>query len=123
MNIPIGIGGGLGNYIAGILYARVGEKANLSLKYLLEHTPFGDGKVWDGKIATLEELTGIARTEAFAKLQEVVGQDGPACTRLLWETYNPQYYTWLPFAAIGVLATIALAIYGRMAKRWSDMNA
>ncbi|MCH8242811.1 MAG: MFS transporter [Planctomycetes bacterium] len=123
VNIPIGIGGGLGNYIAGKLYARVGEKANLSLKYLLEHTPFGDGKVWDGKIATLEELTGIARTEAFAKLQEVVGQDGPACTRLLWETYHPQYYTWLPFAAIGVLAAIALAIYGRMAKRWSDMNA
>ena len=123
VNIPIGIGGGLGNYIAGKLYPRVGEKANLSLKYLLEHTPFGDGKVWDGKIASLEELTGITRTEAFAKLQEVVGQDGPACTRLLWETYNPQYYTWLPFAAIGVLATIALAIYGRMAKRWSDMNA
>jgi len=44
-------------------------------------------------------------------------------TQLLWDTYNPQYYTWIPFAAVGVLAAIALAIFGQMAKRWSDMNA
>jgi hypothetical protein len=28
-----------------------------------------------------------------------------------------------PNAAIGVIATIALGIFGRMAKRWKDMNA
>ena len=53
----------------------------------------------------------------------MLGIDGVAATRLLWDTYDPQYYVWLPFAAIGVVATIALAIYGQMAKRWKDMNA
>ena len=43
--------------------------------------------------------------------------------RLLWETYHPQYWVWLPFAAIGVIAAVALGIFGRMARRWADMNA
>jgi hypothetical protein len=42
---------------------------------------------------------------------------------LLWETYHPQYKVWIPFASIGVLAAIALGIFGQMAKRWKDMNA
>jgi hypothetical protein len=42
---------------------------------------------------------------------------------LLWDTYHPEYYTWLPFAALGFLAAIALYIFGRMARKWSDMNA
>jgi hypothetical protein len=79
--------------------------------------------VWDGSIATLEQAVGVPRTEAFTRLQEVLGVDGLTATRLLWDTYHPQYYTWLPFAAIGILAAIALAVYGRLAKRWSDMNA
>jgi MFS family permease len=123
VNIPVGIGGGFGNYLAGKLYARVGEKATLSLKYLVEETPFGNGKVWDGSVKTLEEVAGVPRTEAFAKLQEVLGLDAANATRLLWDTYDPQYKVWIPFAAIGVLAAIALAIYGRLAKRWADMNA
>ncbi len=123
VNIPIGIGGGFGNYLAGKIYARVGEKATLALKYLMEETPFGEGKIWDGSIHTLEDAADVSRTEAFAKLQEVLGVDGPTATKLLWDTYDPQYHTWIPFAAIGVAAAIALAIYGKMAKRWSDMNA
>ena len=95
----------------------------LALKYLYEHTPFGEGKAWDGDVDTLEGVLGVPRTEAFAKLQEVLGREGPEVTRILWETYDPQYYTWLPFAAIGVVAAIALAVFGQMAKRWSDMNA
>jgi hypothetical protein len=123
VNIPVGIGGGFGNYIAGKIYGRVGEKATLALKYLHEHTSFGEGKVWDGDVDTLETALGVPRTEAFAKLQEVLGREGPEVTRILWDTYDPQYYTWLPFAAIGVVAAIALAIFGQLAKRWSDMNA
>lgn len=53
----------------------------------------------------------------------MLGKDGAACTQLLWDTYLPHYYVWLPFAAIGVTAAIALAIFGQMAKRWKDMNA
>ena len=123
VNIPVGIGGGFGNYLAGKVYGRVGEKAVLSLKYLMEETPFGDGKVWDGSVHTLEAAAGVPRTEAFAKLQEVLGVDGLTAAKILWDTYNPQYYTWIPFAAIGVLAAIALFIYGKLAKRWKDMNA
>jgi len=123
VNIPIGIGGGFGNYIAGKIYSRVGEKATLALKYMMEETPFGEGKAWDGSVHTLEEAAGVSRTEAFAKLQEVLGVDGPSATKILWDTYDPQYKVWIPFAAIGVLAAIALAIYGRLAKRWADMNA
>ena len=123
VNIPIGIGGGFGNYLAGKIYGRVGEKATLALKYLLEHTPFGQGKTWNGDPEALEAAVGVSRTEAFAKLQEVLGKEGPEATRILWETYDPQYYTWLPFAAVGVVAAIALAIFGQLAKRWKDMNA
>jgi hypothetical protein len=30
---------------------------------------------------------------------------------------------WIPFALIGIVAGIGLWIFGRMARRWSDMNA
>jgi len=65
----------------------------------------------------------VARTEAMIKLQEVTGLDAAGATQLLWDTYSPQVRVWIPFAAIGVLSAIALWIFGRMARRWSDMNA
>jgi MFS family permease len=123
VNIPIGVGVFIGSYMAGFVYGRWGEKAILSLKYLLRETSFGAGKSWDGSVGTLETAAGVSRTEAFAKLQEVLGMDGVAVTRLLWDTYHPQYYVWIPFAGIGVIAAVALYIFGRLAKRWSDMNA
>jgi hypothetical protein len=123
VNIPIGVGVGFGSWLAGQVYGTYGEKATLALKYLLAHTSFGDGKTWDGSIRTLEQAAGVSRTEAFAKLTEVLGTDGVTATQLLWDTYHPQYKVWIPFAAIGVIAAIALAIFGQMAKRWADMNA
>ncbi len=123
VNIPVGIGVGTGSYIAGYVYGHFGEKATLALKYLAERTPFGAGKGWNGSVATLEGALGVKRSAAMATLQEVTGLDPEAATRLLWETYHPQYSVWLPFAAIGVVATIALAIFGQMAKRWKDMDA
>lgn len=123
VNIPVGIGAGLGNYISGLAYGHFGEKAILALKFLAQHTPFGQGKNWDGSVGSLEKTLGVTRTDAFAKLKEVLGQDANACTQLLWDTYHPQYYVWIPFAVMGVIAAMALAIFGQMAKRWSDMNA
>lgn len=123
VNIPVGVGVGLGSYIAGQVYGHWGEKATLALKYLMQNTPFGQGKAWDGSVGALEEASGVKRTEAFTKLQEVLGVDGVEVTQLLWDTYQPQYHVWLPFAAIGVIAAIALGIFGQMAKRWNDMNA
>jgi MFS family permease len=123
VNIPVGIGVFCGSKIAGYVYGNYGEKATLALKYLAMKTPFGEGKTWDGQIATLESALGVARSSAMTKLQEVTGLDATAATQLLWDTYQPNIWVWVPFALVGVLAIIALFIFGRMARRWSDMNA
>jgi len=123
VNIPVGVGGFIGSKMAGYIYGSFGEKAVLALKYLATKTPLGAGKGWDGDVETLETTLGVTRPEAFAKLMEVTGHDAVTATQLLWDTYQPQYAVWLPFAAIGVVAIVALAIFGQMAKRWSDMNA
>ena len=123
VNIPVGIGGFVGSKLAGYLYGNFGDKAVLAQKYLLQHTALGEGKAWNGDPAALQGLLGVPRTEAMTKLQEVLGSDAVQTTKLLWDTYQPQYHVWLPFAAIGILAVIALIIFSRMAKRWSDMNA
>lgn len=123
VNIPVGVGIFLGSWLAGIVYGRFGEKATLALRYILEKTPKGQGLNWDQDIASLPGLLGIERPDAMTKLQELSGLDATAATKLLWETYDPQYSVWLPFAAIGAVSAIALAIFGQRAKRWSDMNA
>ena len=123
VNIPVGIGGFVGSKMAGYLYGHYGEKATLALKYLAEKTPWGQGKGWDGSIDTLEAALGVSRMEAFVKLQDVTGLGPVEATRMLWDTYSPQYHVWIPFACIGVAAIIALVIFSQMAKRWSDMNA
>lgn len=122
VNIPVGIGVFLGSWIAGIVYGRFGEKATLALRYLAEKTPFGADKLWDGQVASLESTLGIKRTGAMAKLSEVTGLDPAAATHMLWDTYHP-HLIWIPFACIGVVAAIALYIFGQKAKKWSDMNA
>jgi MFS family permease len=125
VNIPVGIGGFAGSKIAGYLYGHFGDKAVLAQKYLLEHTVVGEGKValWNGNPDKLASLVGVERPEAMLKLQEVMGLDAIKATELLWNTYSPQYYVWLPLAAIGVVAIVALFIFNQMAKRWSDMDA
>jgi hypothetical protein len=85
--------------------------------------PFGQGKGWNGDVNTLESALGVTRSKAMIKLQEVTGLDPVAATELLWKTYHPQLKVWIPFACIGILAAIGLWIFGRLARRWSDMNA
>ena len=127
VNIPVGIGGYCGAKLAGWLYGDYGEKATLALKYLMEKTAYGAERAWDGSVDTLEKAAGVARTESFSFLMEYLGKSGveggKEVTRLLWDTYHPNLHVWIPFAAIGVIAAVALAIFGRMAKRWKDMNA
>src|SRR5262249_28089129 len=123
VNIPVGIGVYAGSTIAGYVYGHYGEKAVLALRYLAEKTPFRAGKNWDRGPATLDKALGVPRPEAMAKLQEITGMDATAATLLLRDTYSPQYYVWIPFAAVGAVSAIALAIFGQMAKRWKDMNA
>ena len=121
VNIPIGIGGYIGSKMAGYLYGHYGDKAVVAQKYIAEH--LGGESTWDGTLASLDVAAGVERTEAFAKVQELTGLDPVAATQLLWDTYSPQYTVWIPFAAIGVFATIALVVFGHMAKRWKDMDA
>ena len=123
VNIPAGLGSGIGGVLAGFLYKHYGEKATLALQYLATATPFGQGRGWNGDVGTLETTLGVMRPHAMAKLQEVTGLDPVAATELLWKTYNPQFKVWIPFAVIGVLSAIALYLFGRMARKWSDMNA
>ena len=123
VNIPVGVGVYAGSKIAGYVYGHYGEKAVLALRYLAEKTPFGADKGWTGDISQLETVLGVKRPEAMAKLQEVTGLDSVAATQMLWDTYHPQVHVWIPFAAIGVVAAIALWIFGRMARKWKDMNA
>jgi len=142
VNIPVGIGGGFGAMLAGYLYGHFGEKATLALKYMAQHTKFGLAKNWDGKISTLESAMGVQRAKVFNELGEVIQPNAfdklleilrvewgdPALsavdvTKLLWDTYNPQYHVWIPFAAIGVVAIVALIIFSHMAKKWKDMDA
>jgi predicted MFS family arabinose efflux permease len=122
VNIPVGVGQGIGSWLAGVVYGRYGEKATLALQYLAEKTPLGVGKNWNGDPTTLESTLGVSRTGAMRKLQEVTGMDAVQATQMLWDTYSP-HIVWIPFVAIGVVAAIGLWIFGRMARRWSDMNA
>jgi MFS family permease len=123
VNIPVGIGVYVGSKLAGFVYGHYGEKAVLALRYLAEHTPFGQGKGWNGNVTTLEQTLGVSRQQAMVKLQEVTGWDATHATHQLWDTYSPHLHVWIPFAVIGVVAAAALWIFGRMARRWNDMNA
>ena len=125
VNIPVGIGLFVGSQFAGWLYGRWGDKAVLAQKYLLQHTTLGEGKLaqWNGSPGQLEHLLGIPRTESFEMLKQTLNLGGSDATRLLWDTYNPQFHVWIPIAVIGFLAIIALIIFNQMAKKWSDMNA
>jgi dipeptide/tripeptide permease len=123
VNIPVGVGVYVGSKLAGHVYGHFGEKAVLALRYLAEKTPFGQGKGWSGDVSQLEAALGVKRTQAMARLTEVTGLDPVAATQLLWDTYSPQLHVWIPFACVGVVSAFALWIFGRMARRWSDMNA
>jgi len=123
VNIPVGIGVFAGSWIAGEVYGRFGEKATLALRYLIEKTPRGAGLSWTGDSAAAAKALGVSRPEAVETLQQLLSIDAHAVTRLLWSTYTPQYYVWIPFACIGVVSAIALAVFGQLAKRWKDMDA
>ncbi len=122
VNIPVGIGGFVGSKLAGYLYGHYGEKAVLAQRYLLEHTDRGAGRSWEGDPEALTALVGVPRTDAFAALQQEMGIDAVEATQLLWDTYLPHYYVWIPMACVGLVGIVSLVIFNQMAKRWKDMN-
>jgi dipeptide/tripeptide permease len=106
-NIPLALGWGYGSFIGGQIYERAGEKAGLALRYLSE-------------VVQLKELP--ARTQAFTRLTEVLGQSPAQVTQLLWDKYDPSQ-VWTPFALAGLLAALALCAFNHFAKKWEDVNA
>ncbi len=100
----------------GVNYHRLADKQDLIQKAL-------GAKDWTKSPDQAARLLGLSAYEARSLVAAEVAQAPLKTTRLLWTTYHPQYKVWIPFAAVGVLAIIALAIFGQMAKRWADMNA
>jgi POT family proton-dependent oligopeptide transporter len=80
-------------------------------------------KNWAASPQHAAHLLGLNPFEARVQAASEVSRSRVAATKLLWDTYDPQYKVWIPFSAIGFVAAIALLIFGRMAKRWKDMNA
>ncbi len=123
VNIPVGIGVFAGSKLAGWVYGSYGEKAVLALRHLESMGFRRDGAALQESATALERAVGVARPEAFATLVSHLQTTPDGATRLLWDTYSPQYPVWVPFAAVGLVCAVALYVFGRMARRWSDMNA
>ena len=82
-----------------------------------------DHMEWSKSPQHAAALLGMNPYEARAAVSTEVNRSAVTATRTLWNTFNPQYKVWIPFAVIGFISAIALAIFGKMAKRWADMDA
>jgi MFS family permease len=100
----------------GINYTRLAAKPDLIQAAL-------DVKDWSRAPREAAALLLLNPYEARALVAADVNQSARAATDQLWAKYHPQYKVWIPFASIGVVAAIALGIFGQLAKRWKDMNA
>ncbi|MBX3216284.1 MAG: MFS transporter [Labilithrix sp.] len=121
VNIPVAIGPAIGAKIVGALYGTYGEKATLSLRYLVEKTSFAEGRAWNGDVAALEAVAGVERKAAFATLVKELGQDPNVVNELLWNTYRP-YQVWYPFALVGLCSLVGMIVFSQVSKRWKGMN-
>ena len=106
-SIPFAFGWAYGSFLGGKLYERAGEKANLARRYLSE-------------VLQVQDLPD--RSQAFARLTEMLGQTPAQVTQLLWDRYDPSQ-VWTPFAMAGLLAALAMYAFIRFARRWQDVNA
>ena len=100
-NIPLAVGWGYGSIMGGEIYDKMGDKANLAIRYMHDH---------------LNISGGVLRSDAFSKLMEATGKNAVDATNLLWNTYRP-YELWYQFAAIGIASAIGIFIYSMAVKR------
>jgi MFS family permease len=101
VNMPVAIGWAFGSLMAGHIYERMGDKANLALRYLSEHGM---------------DLN-VDRPQAMDTLQRALQLDARQATELLWQTYHP-YTLWYPFAAIGLASAVGIFFYARWVRRY-----
>jgi hypothetical protein len=95
-NIPWAVGWTSGAYVAGRIYEKVADKANLAARWLAEH---GHGEV--------------GRDEAFKAMQAAMGVDATAATRTLWDAYHP-YAFWYGFVGLGAASAIGMFLFARI---------
>jgi MFS family permease len=105
-NMPQAVGWAYGSFLGGQIYDQQGDKANLALRYLAEKHGI---------------TSGVERTGAMAKLQEVLNTDAVAATKLLWDTYHP-YQLWYPFAAVGLASAVGIWLYSRWIRKYESAN-
>ena len=98
------------------MYQRLAENQGLIQKAL-------DRKDWSHASDQAAQLLQLNPFEAHALAAAEANNAAQSVTKLLWNKYHPNRKVWLPIIAIGVVATIALGVFGQMAKRWKDMNA
>jgi MFS family permease len=98
------------------LYDRLADKPRVIQAAL-------DAKDWTRNPTHAAQLLAINPYEARAMMAAEVNNAALSTTVMLWKAYQPWFGVWTPFVAIGIVATIALGIFGQMAKRWKDMNA
>jgi MFS family permease len=106
-NVPYAVGWTSGAYVAGQVYDRLSDKANLAIRYLKEHG---------------QNVDGLERTKAMDALQAFTHTDANGATVLLWDTYHP-YTFWYLFVAIGLMSAIGMVFFARAASRWKEENA
>ena len=101
-NMPTAIGWAYGSFAGGEIYDKMGDKANLAMRWLAEH----------------KGLTqGVERTHAMETLQRVTGLDAVRATQLLWNDYQP-WKLWIPFASVGIVSAIAIWLYSLWVRKY-----
>lgn len=109
-NVPYALGWVSGAYVAGSLYDRWSDKANLARRYLIEVLHM-DASV----AAAIPRMDVVKVMAAEAKLTI------KDATRTLWETYQPTKF-WTFFVAVGVLSGLGSFAYARIARRWKELD-
>jgi dipeptide/tripeptide permease len=94
-NIPLAIGWAYGSFLGGTVYDKMGDKANLAIRYLQEFHQMSES---------------VTRPEAMAKLVDITGLTFNEATLLLWNTYHP-YTLWTRFTLIGFVSALGIFIF------------
>jgi MFS family permease len=110
-NLPFAVGWTLADYVGGLAYDKLADKANLAIRYMTEH-----------QLAAADVIAQTPRTGAFKALMAATHTDARAATTLLWEAYHP-YTVWYGFVGVGLLTAMGMIVYARIAKRWVRENA
>lgn len=138
-NIPLAIGWSYGSLMGGEVYDKLGDKANLALRYLSEKFGITGDMTREAIQQRVQSLgvdsasvasaltdgfvtgEGIARTHATEFLGVVMQSNAAKVTETLWHTYHP-YKLWYQFAAIGIASAIGVGIYAYFAHKWHEKD-